>query len=161
MRGALEDVADMEDLNNETKAWRNEVTELAYDTEDCIDDFRHHVESPHDGQGWMCRAARLLKTLMARYQISRKIEELRTRVQEASDHRTRYRLGECLSRSAHVSVDPRITALYAETSSLVGIDAPKEEVIKLLTKVGIYHYIVVIFVLIKIGNLPCYLFIVC
>ncbi|TKW07314.1 hypothetical protein SEVIR_7G297600v4 [Setaria viridis] len=107
MRGALEDVADMEDLNNETKAWRNEVTELAYDTEDCIDDFRHRVESPHDGQGWMCRAARLLKTLMARYQISRKIEELRTRVQEASDHRT----------------------------SLVGIDAPKEEVIKLLTKV--------------------------
>ncbi|RCV36047.1 hypothetical protein SETIT_7G288400v2 [Setaria italica] len=135
MRGALEDVADMEDLTNETKVWRNEVTELAYDTEDCIDDFRHRVESPHDGQGLMCRAARLLKTLMARYQISRKIEELRTRVQEASDRRTRYRLGECLSRSAHVSVDPRITALYAETSSLVGIDAPKEEVIKLLTKV--------------------------
>ncbi|CAN6357783.1 unnamed protein product [Urochloa humidicola] len=137
MRGALEDVADMEDPNKQTKAWRNEVTELAYDTEDCIDDFRHRVEGPHDGHGLMRRAAHLLETLMARYQISRKIKELRTRVQEASDRRTRYKLepDECFSRSAHVSVDPRITALYAETSSLVGIDAPKKEVIKLLTEV--------------------------
>ncbi|CAN6335687.1 unnamed protein product [Urochloa humidicola] len=135
MRGALQDVADMEDPNDQTKAWRNEVTELAYDTEDCIDDFRHRVEGPHDGQGLMRRAAHLLETLMARYQISKKIKELRTRVQEASDRRTRYRPDECVSRSAHVSVDPRITALYAETSSLVGIDAPKKQVIKLLTEV--------------------------
>ncbi|WVZ54550.1 hypothetical protein U9M48_005331 [Paspalum notatum var. saurae] len=140
MRGALEDVADMEQegasADNGTKAWRNQVTELAYDTEDCIDDFRHRVEGPHHGQqGFVHRAARLLETLMARYQVSRKITELRSRAQEASDRRTRYKLDECASRSAYVPVDPRIAALYAGTSSLVGIDAPKEEMIKLLTEV--------------------------
>lgn len=64
------------------------MTELAYDTEDCIDDFRLRVEGPpHDGQAGFGRR----------------------------------------SRSAHVSVDRLITALYAEASSLVGIDAPKKE----------------------------------
>ncbi|GJN41181.1 hypothetical protein PR202_gn00523 [Eleusine coracana subsp. coracana] len=72
---------------------------------------------------------------MARYQIATKIKEFKTRVQDASDLRTRYRLDESVSRPAHVTIDPRITALYVQTSNLVGIDGPKEEVIKLLTKV--------------------------
>lgn len=163
MRGALEDVADMEDLDNRTKAWRNEVSELYYDTEDCIDDFRHRVEGgpSQGGQGFIRRAGRLLETLMARYQISRKIKKLRTRAQEANDRRTRYKPDECVSRSARVYVDPRITALYAETSSLVGIDAPKEEVVKLLTEVGITVRCYFQFVLINLRvYLPTCLFII-
>jgi hypothetical protein len=59
-------------------------------------------------------------------------------VQEASAQRMRYRLDDCKSRSGNVAVDPRMTALYTESSRLVGIDGSKEEVINLLTKqVGI------------------------
>jgi len=42
------------------------------------------------------------------------------------------------SGSSNVVVDPRMTALYVQSSRLVGIDDPKEEIINLLTKqVGI------------------------
>jgi hypothetical protein len=63
---------------------------LYYDTEDCIDDFRQRVEGgpSEGGQGFIHRAGRLLETLMARYQISRKIKELRTRAEEANDRHT-------------------------------------------------------------------------
>ncbi|GJM91560.1 hypothetical protein PR202_ga07942 [Eleusine coracana subsp. coracana] len=135
MRAFLEDVDDGEGSSKQTTVWRNEVRELAYDIEDCIDDFRQRVVGRHDGQGLIHKAVHLLKTLMARYQIATKIKEFKTRVQDASDRRTRYRLDESSSRPAHVTIDPRITALYVQTSSLVGIDGPKEEVIKLLTKV--------------------------
>ncbi|PUZ50582.1 hypothetical protein GQ55_6G068800 [Panicum hallii var. hallii] len=63
-----------------------------------------------------------------------KIQELKARVQEASAQRMRYRLDDCKSRSGNVAVDPRMTALYTESSRLVGIDGSKEEVINLLTK---------------------------
>lgn len=46
----------------------------------------------------------------------------------------RYKLDDCTSRSSNVVVDPRMTALYAQSSRLVGIDGPEEEIINLLTK---------------------------
>lgn len=50
----------------------------------------------------------------------------------------RYKLDDCTSGSSNVVVDPRMTALYVQSSRLVGIDDPKEEIINLLTKqVGI------------------------
>ncbi|KAJ1274139.1 hypothetical protein BS78_05G039600 [Paspalum vaginatum] len=135
MHAALEDVDDMDNPDNVSKAWRYQLMELAYDTEACIDDFRRRIEGPHGGQGFKRGAGRLLRTLMARYQISGKIAEIKIRVQEVNDRHKRYRLDGCASRSAHVSIyPPRMTTLYAETSSLVGIDAPKEEVIRLLTE---------------------------
>jgi len=94
----------------------------------------HFVGGSSDGKGLLRR----LKTLRARHQLASKIQELKARVQEASARRMRYRLDDCKSRSGNVAVDPRMTALYTESSRLVGIDGSKEEVINLLTKqVGI------------------------
>lgn len=134
MAALLEDLADMEDLDNQTKQWRNKVREMSYDIEDCIDEFMHRVGGSCDGKGLLRR----LKTLRARHQLANQIQELKIRVQEASARHMRYKLDDCKSRSGGVAVDPRISALYAESSRLVGIDGPKEEVINLLEKqVGI------------------------
>lgn len=134
MAALLEDLADMEGLDNQTKQWRNKVREMSYDIEDCLDDFTRRVGGPRDSKGLLRR----IKTLRARHQLANQIQELKARVQEASERRVRYKLDERVTRSAHVAVDPRVTAFYAETSRLVGIDGPKEEVINLLTKkVGI------------------------
>jgi len=134
MGALLEDLADMEGLDNQTKQWRNKVREMSYDIEDCLDEFMHFVGGSSDGKGLLRR----LKTLRARHQLASKIQELKARVQEASARRMRYRLDDCKSRSGNVAVDPRMTALYTESSRLVGIDGSKEEVINLLTKqVGI------------------------
>jgi len=37
MGALLEDLADMEGLDNQTKQWRNKVREMSYDIEDCLD----------------------------------------------------------------------------------------------------------------------------
>ncbi|CAL5003312.1 unnamed protein product [Urochloa decumbens] len=130
MGALLEDLADMEGLDNQTKQWRNKVREMSYDIEDCLDDFMRRVGGSNDGKGLLRR----LKKLRARHQLANQIQELKTRVQEASARRVRYKLDDCKSRPGNVAVDPRITALYMESSRLVGIDGPKEEVINLLTK---------------------------
>ncbi|CAL5007619.1 unnamed protein product [Urochloa decumbens] len=130
MGALLEDLADMEGLDNQTKQWRNKVREMSYDIEDCLDDFMRRVGGSNNGKGLLRR----LKKLRARHQLANQIQELKTRVQEASARRVRYKLDDCKSRPGNVAVDPRITALYMESSRLVGINGPKEEVINLLTK---------------------------
>ncbi|CAO2206154.1 unnamed protein product [Urochloa humidicola] len=108
MGALLADLADMEGLDNQTKQWRNKVREMSYDIKDCLDDFLRRVGGSNDGKGLLRR----LKKLRAHHQLANQIQELKT----------------------HVAVDPRITTLYTESSRLVGIDGPQEEVINLLTK---------------------------
>lgn len=56
MNAALLKLADMDDLDVQVKEWRNQIRELSYDIEDCIDDFTHHVDCgpsrPHDTKGF-------------------------------------------------------------------------------------------------------------
>jgi len=130
MGALLEDLAYKEGMDNQTKQWRNKVREMSYHMEDCLDDFMHRVGGSNEGEGLL----RCLRTIRAQHQLANQIQDLKTRVQEASERRIRYKLDECASRSSNVVVDPRITALYVESSKLVGIDSSKEEVINLLTK---------------------------
>ena len=43
MNAALEKLADMEKMDVQTRVWRDKVREMAYDIEDCIDVFMHHL----------------------------------------------------------------------------------------------------------------------
>ncbi|XP_052139446.1 disease resistance protein PIK6-NP-like isoform X2 [Oryza glaberrima] len=78
-------------LDLQTKEWRNQVREMSYDIEDCIDDFMHHLG--HTGiaesAGLVHRMAQLLKTLRVRHQIANQIEKLKARVEDASKRRLR------------------------------------------------------------------------
>lgn len=130
MAALLKDLVDMEGLDNQTKQWRNRVIEMSCDIEDCLDDFTRRVGGPRDSKGFLRR----VKTLRARHQLANQIQELKVHVRKASARRMRYRLDDCMTRSGNVAVDPWMTALYVETSRLVGIDGPKEEIIDLLTK---------------------------
>ncbi|TVU24891.1 hypothetical protein EJB05_27355, partial [Eragrostis curvula] len=60
------------------------------------------------------------------------IDELKTRVLEASKRRKRYNLDYRVSTSL-VAVDPRVTLLYPKDAGLVGIDGPRKELVNLLT----------------------------
>ena len=52
-----------------------------------------------------------------------------TPVMEASDRRKRYKLDQSISVTTPIVVDPRMSALYKESASLVGIDAQKDEIV--------------------------------
>ncbi|GJN28343.1 hypothetical protein PR202_gb16453 [Eleusine coracana subsp. coracana] len=128
----LETLDLMDELDPLAKNWRSLVREMAYAIEDCIDDFVHHLGGIGPEQGFIKKAAHRLKTLRDRHRIANQIDELKARVLEASERRTRYKLGKRVSSSNLVAVDPRVLALYTESTNLVGVDGPREELVKWL-----------------------------
>lgn len=54
---------DMDELDPQVKDWRNQVREMAYDIEDCLDKFMHCVGCVDAKAGLIRRVSHLLKTL--------------------------------------------------------------------------------------------------
>lgn len=132
MSAALEMLADSDQqLNPEMRDWRDKLRELAYDLEDCIDDFMSRVD--HDGEKMGFRKFfRKLKKLKARHEIANEIEELKVRAIEASERHKRYNFDQLAHNSSTFGIDPRLSAFYEEVDKLVGIDGPKKRIIELL-----------------------------
>lgn len=132
----LDKLSDMDELDSQVKEWRNQVREMSYDIEDCIDNFMmHHLDSNDAaaGIGIAKRTVQLLNKLRNRHQIANKIQEVKSLVTVVSERRVRYKIDDYTpSRSEHVHVDPRVVAIYAEAAGLVGIDAPLDDLTKLL-----------------------------
>ncbi|CAL4943638.1 unnamed protein product [Urochloa decumbens] len=129
MNALLVKLADAEGLDGQLKQWRNNVRELAYDMEDCIDSFTlklHHGDGAQPGV--IKKMTRKIKRLWARHQVANQIEELTACVKEVSDRRSRYKLDDesFVRSSTPVVIDPRLPVLLAESWGLVGIDGPRD-----------------------------------
>uniref|UniRef100_A0A0E0J0E4 NB-ARC domain-containing protein n=1 Tax=Oryza nivara TaxID=4536 RepID=A0A0E0J0E4_ORYNI len=139
MNALLLKLADMDDLDIQVKEWRNQIRELSYDIEDCIDDFIHQMDggSSRVHKGFFQKSIHKLRTLGARNEIADQILKLKARVDDASERQKRYNFNGTISSSIDVvPLDPRLPALFAEADALVGIDEPAEELINWLTKGG-------------------------
>ncbi|KAM0832929.1 hypothetical protein ACQ4PT_064586 [Festuca glaucescens] len=130
MKDALEKLADVDELDPQTKRWRNTLREISYDIEDIIDDFLQNIgEKDHDS--WFgCKAIQGLKTLIFRHRLAGKIEEIKKLVCETSGRRKRYVLDNIVAlSSSDVSIDPRVVTLYQNAASLIGVEGPKNELV--------------------------------
>ncbi|CAL5007996.1 unnamed protein product [Urochloa decumbens] len=135
MSATLQMLEDSQQLNPETRNWRDKLRELAYDLEDCIDTFVARVDHGRDVHTRFKRFFRRLKKLKICHEIADEIKELKARVIEASERHKRYNFAH--SSSAHNSstygIDPRLPALYEDVEKLVGIDGPKQHIIERLS----------------------------
>ncbi|XP_037473810.1 disease resistance protein RGA5-like [Triticum dicoccoides] len=130
MNAALQKLELMDDeLDLTVKDWRDDVREMSYDMENCIDDFIRQSRANDAKSGFIKNIARHIKKLRQRLQIAHRMEELKTLVIEANARRERYTVDERKPVSASVVVDPRLRAVYQEADTLVGIDGPREEVV--------------------------------
>ncbi|KAL6622438.1 hypothetical protein ACP70R_032317 [Stipagrostis hirtigluma subsp. patula] len=123
------------ELDVQTKEWRRQVQEMSYDIEDCIDDFMHRIghNGMADSTGLGRRMVQHLKALRARHQIANQIKELKARVEDASKRRMRYKLDERTFKSSVATIiDPRLPSLYPEPDGLVGIDRPRDDLVRLV-----------------------------
>jgi hypothetical protein len=118
-----------DELDPQAKKWRREIIEMSYTIEDRIDDFMHTVGEADDRIGILWKAAKYLRTFNDRRRLANDFQEIKTLVIEASDRRKRNMLDECISITTPVIVDPHVSALCKKSSSLVGIDAQKDELV--------------------------------
>ncbi|XP_062225250.1 disease resistance protein RGA5 [Phragmites australis] len=132
MNALLEKLEDADELDPQVKNWRNQVREMTYDIEDCIDDFSNNVASVDAKAGFLDKASHFLKTCRAHLEAAWQIKELKTRLLEINERCKRYKVEDYISSTSSVIVDPRISAFYKEAASLVGIDNPKRDLTKLV-----------------------------
>ncbi|VAH14296.1 unnamed protein product [Triticum turgidum subsp. durum] len=129
MKAALEVLADEEQLEPAMRIWRDDVRELSYDMEDCIDVFVAHVDHEPDGRTTLKKFVDMLKKPKHRHQTASEIVKLKARATQASERHKRYNIIRPTPCISSCSIDPRLPALYAEVDELVGIDGPKDDII--------------------------------
>ncbi|CAO2200294.1 unnamed protein product [Urochloa humidicola] len=127
MDAFLEKMDSADELDPQATKWRKDIIEMSYNIEDCIDDFMQHVGEADDEMGILKKASQYLTTFKDRRRLANQFQEIKAQVMEASDRRKRY--DQPISISAPVTIDPRLSAMYTDSSSLVGIDAQKIELV--------------------------------
>jgi hypothetical protein len=139
MHAFLKKMSEVEVPDEQSKCWMKEVRELSYDIEDSIDSFIFSLgcesnSEPRGFKGFVGRCLNLFADAKTRHWIAKKIQRLKCHVIEASNRRGRYRVDDAVPRLSRTSIDPRLPALYTETTRLVGVDGPRDKLIKLLTE---------------------------
>ncbi len=113
------------------KVWAEQVRDLAYDIEDCLEEFTIHVK--HQS------LSRQLMKLRHRHRIAVQIRSLKLRVQEVSNRNMRYNfIKSAPSRemddfSTNMEMTRYQAAHYVDEAKLVGFDGPKKEILKMIS----------------------------
>uniref|UniRef100_A0ACD5TAW4 Uncharacterized protein n=1 Tax=Avena sativa TaxID=4498 RepID=A0ACD5TAW4_AVESA len=105
MKDALEGLANVDELDPQTKRWRDIAGEMSYDIEDIIDDFVHRIGG-------------------------KQIKEIKNLLLETSALHQSYQLP--IRRSSDVAIGPRVTTLYEKATNLVGMEGQKNKLVTLL-----------------------------
>ncbi|XP_059629685.1 disease resistance protein RPM1-like [Cornus florida] len=144
MRAFLRVADVMEESDPELQVWVNQVRDVAYDTEDVLDEFvlrlsRHREDGFY---GFLRKISFSIKNLKARHRIDSEIKRIRSRVNQIAKGHQRYRykfnISEQVSSSNRVNdntwYDRRSDALLMEEAELVGIERPKKQLIESLVE---------------------------
>lgn len=95
MTAFLQDLAKRDEHRKQVKIWMKQIREIAYDVEDCIDEFKHYLGSSngsHSGGGpvaFFCRTTHILLTTRVRHRIAKQIQELKMRTTDISGRNSR------------------------------------------------------------------------
>ncbi|KAK3418331.1 hypothetical protein EUGRSUZ_H04285 [Eucalyptus grandis] len=141
MKAFLEHAESSKDNDPELKVWVKQVRDVAYDVEDILDEFTLNLARDH-GDGVMRYLHKIklsINNLKERRHLSSKITDIRKKVHSISEGHRRYHFKSyCTEQSASTSIggtswhDLREDTFPVEEGELVGIDQPREELIKWL-----------------------------
>ncbi|XBI79174.1 hypothetical protein VPH35_088709 [Triticum aestivum] len=139
MHAFLKMMSEVEDPDELSKCWIKEVRELSYNIEYGIDSFMlspcgESSRKPRGFKGRLSRCMDIMTNSKTRHCIAKKIKVLKQDAIEVSSRRARYKVDDVVSKPSRISIDPRLPAFFTEMTKLVGIDGPKDKLIKLLTE---------------------------
>lgn len=115
--------AQLDQLDEEDKVWAIEVRELSYDIEDIVDDLIVRIEHS--------------KPITDQEGLIERVEDIMVRVKELAEWYG-YKVHDSVPTPAVISrtVDPRLSTLYKDHRELVGIDGPRDELVRRLRGKG-------------------------
>jgi disease resistance protein RPM1 len=129
----------VDQLDEQVKVWARDARELSYDIEDAVDTFMLRGKGrEQEGQdtsslkGLIGKAANLYKKARNNHKIHNVIKDIMDQVKKVSECRDRYKVDNIAAGPSLVSVDPRLEAMYRKAAEIVGIDGPKNELVKRL-----------------------------
>ncbi|KAL3728001.1 hypothetical protein ACJRO7_032705 [Eucalyptus globulus] len=137
MKAFLKRAESSQEDDPELRVWVKQVREVAHDTEDILDEFMLNFARDH-GHGFIRYFNKIkssVQNLKARHRISSRIDDVKSKVDSIAERRRRYNfIEQCVISSAGGTSwhDPREDAFLVEEGELVGIDKPREELIKWL-----------------------------
>ncbi|VAI14108.1 unnamed protein product [Triticum turgidum subsp. durum] len=139
MHAFLKMMSEVEDPDELSKCWIKEVRELSYDIEYGIDSFMlspcgESSRKPCGFKGRLSRCMDIMTNSKTRHCIAKKIKVLKQDAIEVSSRWARYKVDDVVSKPSRISIDPRLPTFFTEMTRLVGIDGPKDKLIKLLTE---------------------------
>ncbi|KAG8093905.1 hypothetical protein GUJ93_ZPchr0012g19287 [Zizania palustris] len=141
MNAFLRNLTISEIHDDQVRIWMKQVREIAYDSEDCIDEFIHHLGESSE-MGLLRWLISMPGNLVCRHRIAIQLQELKARAQDVSERRSRY--GVVLAKATHQEacprftkltshhLDPQLRALFMVETQLVGIDEPRDELVSWL-----------------------------
>ncbi|CAI9764680.1 unnamed protein product [Fraxinus pennsylvanica] len=116
-----------EDDDPELKVWVKQVRDVAYDTEDIIDDYM--LQFRLKSESFLRKLIFSIRNLRIQYKISFGIQNIKSRIIDIAEGHRRYSYrfnvpGEGLSSrcGTNSGIDPRGDALLLEETELVGIE---------------------------------------
>ncbi|KAG2641103.1 disease resistance protein PIK6-NP-like [Panicum virgatum] len=138
---ALEKVSEVpaDQLDKQVKIWARDARELSYDIEDAVDTFMLRSKGrQQEGQdtsrlkGLIGKAANLYKKAKNNHQIHNVVKDIMDQVKKVSERRERWKVDNNAAGPSLVPDGPRLEALYMKATEIVGIDEPKNELVKRL-----------------------------
>ena len=144
MDAFLMKMSEEEDPDVQDKVWMNEVRELSYDMEDCIDDFMQSLDDedakPDGFIEKIKQSIGKLGKMKAHQRIANEIHDLKKHITEVGEKNARYttevgkrnakyKTVEAFSDTTDGTIDTRALVIFDHVSKIVGIDKSKAEII--------------------------------
>nr|GMC85082.1 disease resistance protein RPM1-like [Ipomoea batatas] len=133
LRAALRVADEREEIDPQVNAWVKIVRELAYDTEDVLDEFLFHFGGRHTGGGFFTKMKNKYnsaKNLRTQHRLALALQKIKARISENSQYQPI--LPTTTVHNHNQQLHGRVGALFQEDSDLVGFENSKQSLIKLL-----------------------------
>ncbi|XP_019179597.1 PREDICTED: disease resistance protein RPM1-like isoform X2 [Ipomoea nil] len=128
----------MEEIDSQAQAWVKIVRELAYDTEDVLDEFLFRFGGGQTGGGFYAKINNIytsLKNLKARRRLALSLQRIKAKLNDNSQYQPSFpttSTGTTIHAHNKRPYDSRGDARLVEESDLVGIHYPKQYLVNLL-----------------------------